>query len=174
MGDEVQRGIAELGGIVRRDRGGHADRNALRAIGEQVGEGAGQNHRLLLLAGIIVAVVDRFLVDAFHQHLRNRRQPRLGVAVGGGTVAVDIAEIALALDQGIARGKILGEAHKGIVDRLVAMRVKIAHDIADDLRAFPEHGGGVKTQQVHAIEDAPVHRLQAIARIGQSAVHDGR
>ena len=36
--DQVQRGVAQLGGIVRRDRGRHADRDALRAVGEQVRE----------------------------------------------------------------------------------------------------------------------------------------
>ena len=36
--DQEQRGVAELGGVVRRDRGRHADRDALRAVGEQIRE----------------------------------------------------------------------------------------------------------------------------------------
>jgi hypothetical protein len=48
--DQVQRRVAQLGGVVRRDRGRHADRDALRAVGEQVREAAGQHDRLFRLA----------------------------------------------------------------------------------------------------------------------------
>ena len=41
MGDEIERGVAEFGDVMRRDRGRHADRDALRAVGEQVGRPAG-------------------------------------------------------------------------------------------------------------------------------------
>ena len=44
--DQMQRRVAQLGGVVRRDRGRHADRDALRAVGEQVREAAGQHDRL--------------------------------------------------------------------------------------------------------------------------------
>ncbi len=36
--DQMQRGVAQLGRVVRRDRGRHADRNSLRAVGQQIGE----------------------------------------------------------------------------------------------------------------------------------------
>jgi hypothetical protein len=39
--DQVQRGVAQLGDVVRRDRGRHADRDALRAVRQQVGNAAG-------------------------------------------------------------------------------------------------------------------------------------
>ena len=54
------------------------------------------------------------------------------------------------------------------------MRVKIAHDVADDLRRFLEGRTRVEPQQPHAVEDAPMHRLEPVARIRQRAVHDGR
>ncbi len=120
----MQRGLAQLGGIVRRDRGRHADRDSLRAVREQVRETAGQHHRLFRLAIIIGAELDAVFVDPLEQEPGDLGHPRFGVAVGGGIVAVDIAEIALAVDQRIARGKILRQAHHGIVDRLVAMRME--------------------------------------------------
>jgi hypothetical protein len=55
--------------------------------------------------------------------LRDLGQPRLGVAHGRGVIAVDVAEIALALDQRVARGEILRLAHQRLVDRAVAVRV---------------------------------------------------
>ena len=138
VGDEVERRVAEFGDVVRRDRGRHADRDALRAVGEQVRNRGRHDDRLLGVAGVVVAPVDRIFLDALHEETGDVGHPRLGVAVGGGVVAVDVAEIALPLDQRVARGEILREAHQGLVDRLVAMRMERPHDVADDLGAFLE------------------------------------
>ncbi len=118
--------------------------------------------------------IDGVFVDAVEQQPRDLGQARFGVAVGGGVIAVDIAEIALAVDQRIARGKILRQPHQRVVDRLVAMRMEIAHHVADDLRRLLESRAGIEPQQPHAVEDAPVHGLEPVARVGQRAVHDGR
>ena len=169
----MERGVAQLRDVVGRNRSRHADRDALRAVGEQVGDRRGQDDRLLRVAGVVVAPVDRLLVDALQDEARDVGHPRLGVAVGGGVVAVDVAEIALPLDQRIARGEILGEAHQRLVDRLVAVGMERAHDVADDLGALLERRAGIELEDVHPIEDAPMHRLQPVARVGQRPVHDG-
>ena len=174
MGDEIERGVAELGDIVRRDRRRHADRDALRAVGEQVRHRRRHDDRLLRVAGIIVAPVDRIFLDALHEEAGDVGHPRLGVAIGGGVVAVDVAEIALPLDQRIARGEILGQTHQGLVDRLIAMRMERSHHVADDLGAFLESRAGIELEDVHAIENAAVHRLEPVAGVGKRAAHDGR
>ncbi len=102
------------------------------------------------------------------KQLRDRGHARFGVTVGGRIIAVDIAEIALAVDQRIARGEILRQPHHGVVDRLVAMRMERAHHVADDLGGLLERRAGVEPQQAHAIEDAPVHRLQPVAGVRQA------
>ena len=173
MGDEIERGVAKLGDVVRWNRRGHADRNALRAIGEQVRHGRGHDDRLFRIAGVIVTPIDRIFLDALHDEARDVSHARFGVPVGGGVIAVDVAEVALALDQRIARGEILSEAHQRLVDRLVAVRMERPHHVADDFRAFLEGRPRVKLQDMHAVEDAAVHRLQTIARVGKSPAHDG-
>ena len=157
--DQVQCSVAKLGGIVRRDRGRHADGDALRAVGEQVREAAGQHHRLF--AGVVIgrAQLNRVLVDAIQQQPGDVRQPGLGVAHRGRVIAVDIAKIALTVDQRIARGEILRETHHGVIDRLVAVRMVRAHYFADDLGRFLGKPARIKAQQPHAVEDAPMHRL---------------
>ena len=174
MGDEIECRIAEFGEIMRRNRSRHADGDALRAIGEQVRQSRGKNDRLLLVAGIIVAEIDGVFVDAFEQKARDIGHARFGVAIGGGTVAVDIAEVPLTLDERVARGKILREPHQGVIDRLVAVRMERPHHVADDFRAFLERGARVEPQDLHAVENAPMHRLQPVARIRQRPPHDGR
>jgi hypothetical protein len=79
----------------------------------------------------------------------------------------------LAVDQRITRGEILGEPHQCIIDRLIAVRMEIAHHVADDLCRLLERGSGIKAQQPHAVENAPMDRLQTVARVGQRAMHDG-
>ena len=173
MADQMDGGGADLARIVRRDRGRHADRDAGGAVGQQVREAAGQHDRLVLLAVIGRAEIDRVLVDAGEQRLRDLGQPRLGVAHGRGVIAVDIAEIALALDQRVARGEILRQAHQRVVDRDVAVRVELADHVADHAGAFLEAGGGIEPQLVHRVDQPPVHRLQPVAHIRQRARHDG-
>ena len=169
----MQRRVAQLGGIVRRDRCRHADGDALRAVGQQIGKRARQHDRLVLRAVIGRAKIDRVLVDAVDQQARDIGQARLGVAHGGRVIAVDIAEIALAVDQRIALGKILRQPHQGVVDGLVAVRMKFADDVADDARAFLEGRAGIEPQLLHRVEQPPMHRLEPVARIRQRAVHDG-
>ena len=54
-----------------------------------------------------------------------------------------------------------------VVDRNVAVRVELAHHVADRGRALLVLAVGTQAARVHAVEDAAVHRLQAVARVGQ-------
>jgi hypothetical protein len=92
--------------------------------------------------------------------------------MAAGVIAVDVAEVALAVDQRIALGEVLGHAHQGVVDRLVAVRVIAAHHLADHLGALA--GGRVRVQPhlAHGVEHAPLHGLEAVAHIGQRPVGD--
>ena len=172
--DQVERRRAKFGSVVRRDRRRHADRDARRTVGEDVRKGAGKDDRLLVLLVVGRAEIDRILGDAFEKRGRDVGHARFGVAHGRGVIAVDVAEIALPVDQRIAHGKVLREAHQRVVDRLVAMRMELAHHLADDAGAFGETLVGIEPQQPHGVHDAPVHGLQPVAHIGQRAVHDGR
>ncbi len=132
----MQQRCTQLVDIVRWDAGRHADGDARGAIGQQIREIGRQHHRLLLAPIVVRPEIDRVLLDAVEQLGRNRRQPRLGVTVGGRIIAVDVAEIALAVDQRVANREVLRKAGKGIVDRLVAVRMEVAHRLADDLGAL--------------------------------------
>ena len=86
----------DLAQVVRRDLGRHADRDALGPVDEQVGEPAGQDHRLGRAAVVVLAEVNGVLVDV-PQHLHGQRgQAALGVPHGRGRVVAGRAEVALA------------------------------------------------------------------------------
>ena len=174
MLDEVQQRRAQLIGIVRRDVRRHADGNAGRAVGEKVREVRGEDDRLLVGAVVRVPEVDRVFVDTVEQRLRDPRQAALGVAHGRRVIAVNVPEIPLAIDQRVAHGEILREAHERVIDRLIAVRMEVTHHLADDLRALLEPARRIELQLAHRIENATVDRFQAVAHVRQRAMHNRR
>ena len=169
-----QRG-AQLVDVVRRDAGRHADGDARRAVGQQVREVGRQDHRLLLARRRSSARKSTVSSSMPSSSVgRDLRHARFGVALGGGVIAVDVAEVALAVDQRIAHGEILRQAHQRVVDRLVAVRVVVAHRRRRrSWRTCRNPPSGSRLQLAHGVEDAPVHRLEAVAHVGQRPVHDG-
>ena len=172
--DQLQRGLTDLVGIVRRDRGRHADGDAVGAVGQKIGEGAGQDRRFVFRTVVIGAEVDGVLVEALQNEDGDIGEAGLGVSHRGGVIAVDVAEVALAVDQRVALGEVLREADHGVVDRLIAVRMVLTDDVADDAGAFLEGRGRVEAQFAHGEEQAAMDRLQAVAHVRQGAVHDGR
>ena len=159
---------------MRRDAGRHADRDAGGAIRQQVREARRQYDRLAVLAVIGLAEIDGVLVEPVEHRLGDGREAALGVTHRRGIIAIDIAEISLAVDQRITLREILREAHQRVIHGKLAMRVELADHIADDAGAFFVAGPGIETQFVHRVQDAAMHRLQPIAHIGQRARHDRR
>ena len=68
--DQRHAGIDHLAEIVRRDVGRHADRDAARAVDQQVREARREDERLFLGAVVVRLEVDRVLVDVLEQRFR--------------------------------------------------------------------------------------------------------
>ena len=167
-----EQSVDRLAQIVRRDIGRHADRDAARAVDEQVGKARRQNRGLELLLVVVRLEVDRVLVEVLQQGHRDLLEPRFGVPRGCRRVAVDRAEIALPIDQRRAHGKILRHAHQRVVDREIAVRVELAHRLADGARRLVVGPIGREIQLAHRVENAPVHRLQTVAHVRKRAADD--
>ena len=155
-----------------RDLARHPDRNALAAVDQQVGDARGQHLGLDFALVVVGAEIDGLFVDVFEQRGRDARQTRFGVPHGRGRIAVHRAEISLAIHQRVAHREGLRHADQGIVDRNVAMRVILAEYFAGDLGALSRGAIVVQPHLVHAIKNAPVHGLEAIANVGQRSAHD--
>ena len=170
--DERDRGVGDLAEVVGRDVGGHPDRDARRAVDEQVRELGRQDRRLLLGAVVVVLEVDRVLVDVGEHLGGDAGQARLRVAHGRRAVAVDRSEVALAVDERIAHREVLGEPDEGVVQGHVAVRVVLAHHLADDRGALPVGAGGGQPHLPHRVQDPAMDGLQAVADVGQRTRHD--
>ena len=114
------------------------------------------------------------LIDLGQHLVGDARQAALGVAHRRGAVAVERAEVARPVDQRIAQRERLRHADERLVERGVAVRVIAAHHVADDLRALAVLGVGGEVLLPHRVEDAALHRLEAVAHVGQRARGDDR
>ena len=167
-----QQAVDRLAEIVRRDVGRHADGDAARAVDQQVGEARRQDDRLELLLVVVRLEVDGVLVEVVEQGHRDAVEPRFGVARGRRRIAVDRAEVALAVDERRAHREVLRHAHQRVVDREIAVRMVLAHRLADGARRLVVGPVGSEIELAHRVEDAPMHRLQAVANVGQRAADD--
>ena len=174
MVDQIDRAVDDLAQIVRRDVGGHAHGDAVGAVDQQVREARGQHGGLHQRFIKVWIEINRFLVqigEHFHRHFGHAR---LGITHGRRAVAVDRAEVALAVHERIADVEVLRQAHHGVVHGGIAVRVIFTKHIADDTRRFAVRLVGRYAQLHHGIEDTAVNRLETVAHIGQRAGHDHR
>ena len=160
--------------VVRRDVRRHADRDAGGAVDQQIRNARRQHHRLVARAVVIGAERDRVLLDLGQHLVADARQPALGVAHRRGVVAVERSEVARAVDERIPQREGLRHAHERLVERGVAVRMVVAHHVADHLRALAVLGVGGQVLLPHRVQDAALHRLQAVADVRQRARGDDR
>ncbi|MGY4313002.1 hypothetical protein ACVWW1_002305 [Bradyrhizobium sp. JR3.5] len=170
--DQRHAGVDDLAEIVRRDVGRHADGDAAGAIDQQVREPGRQNRRLLLRVVVVRLEIDGVHVDVGQNGKRRLRQPCLGISIGRRRIAVHRAEIALAVDQRHPQREVLRHADHRVVNRLVAMRMIFTDHVADDAGGLDVFLVRRVSLLMHRIEDAPVHRLEPVARVGQRTRHD--
>ena len=132
--------------------------------------------RIVGLGQLVVVVrheVDDVLVETRRHRQGGGRHARLGVAGRGGSV-VERAEVAVAVDQRQAQRERLGQTHHRVVDRRVAVRVQLAHDLADDARRLHVRAVRAKAHLRHLEEDAALHRLEPVAGVRQGTGVDHR
>ena len=166
------RGVDGLAQVVRRDVRGHAHGDALRAVHQQVGEARGKNRGLFEALVVVGLEVHRFLVQVAQQLHGHLVQAGLGVTHGRRAVAVDGAEVAVAVHQRHAHRERLGQAHHCVVHGGVAVRVVLADDVADRTGRFHVRAVRRVAGLVHGVQDAAVNRLQAVTHVRQGARDD--
>jgi len=149
----------DLTEVVGRDVGRHADGDAGCAIDQEIRYPGRQHGRLLLGAVVVLLEVDGVLVDVGEHLVGDPGEPRLGVPHRRGRVAVDRAEITLAVDQRVAEREGLRHPNHRVIDGGVAVRVIELHHLAHEGGALLVARPGGGTFAKHGVEDAALHRL---------------
>ena len=156
-------GVAHLAQIEAADLGRHAHSDALIGGHQHVGEGGGQQGRLLHGVVIVVHKVHGVAVQIAEQLGADGGELGLGIAAGGvGHVAgVDLAEVALAVHKGVQQGLVaLGQTHHGLIDGLIAVGVQ-THGLAHDVGGLGA-AAGEKPHLVHGVQELTVSGLEAV------------
>ena len=172
--DQIDGGVDDFSEIVRRNVGGHADSDAARSVDDEIGDARGKNGRLD--GGLVVVgnEVDGFHVDVGHHFAGDALHAALGVAHGGGRIAVDGAEVALPIDERAAQRKGLRHADQRVVDGGVAVGMVDTHGLADDLGALGVFLVVLQAHLAHGVEHAAMDGLEAVAGIRKRAPDDHR
>ena len=157
--------IDNLGRIMRRNAGRHADGDAACTICQQIGEQTGHNLGLFVFTIVGRAKVRCVLIKPVHELNRCARQTRFGISIRSGIIAVDVAKVALPVHQRVTQRKSLREPHHCVINGLVAMRVIFTDNIADNTGTFLIAARRIKLEQTHRPQQTPVYRFQPIAQI---------
>ena len=170
--DQQDGGVDDFAQIVRRNVGGHADGDAAGAVDQQIRNARRKDEGLF--AGLIEIgnEVDGFFFEIGENIFGNFGEARFGVPHGRGRIAVDGAEISLAVDERVAHVEILREANERGIDDRFTVRMIIAGSVAADFGAFAVAAIGGQAEIVHGHQDAALHGLEAVAHVGESAGDD--
>ena len=175
MVQHVDGGVDDFAHVVRRHVGRHAHRDALRAVDQQVGEAPGQHGGLDGGPVVVGRHVDGLLVDVGHELEGQGGEPALGVAHGRRpVVGAPATEAAVTVDERVAQRELLDHAGQRLVDGRVTVGVVRPHDVADHLGALVVRPVGPEPVVEHGVEDPAVHRLEAVAHVGQGPGDDDR
>ena len=156
-------GVQQFVEVVRQDLDRKAHRDTVGALREQQRELHRQHHRLLVGAVVRGDVLGNFLVEGHLQ--RELAQARLDIAGRSGRVTgIDIAPVTLAVDEIV----FLAQAHERILDGGVAVRM-VLHGVAHDAGHLVV---AAVVGLLHGVEDAALHRLEAVLDMRNGTVQD--
>jgi hypothetical protein len=74
----------------------------------------------------------------------------------------------MAIDEWESGCKRLGQAHGGVIDRAISVRVQLTHDLTDDSGALHVTLIWAQTHIEHLMEDATLDRLETVTGIRES------
>ena len=170
--DELLDRGRDLAQVVRRDVGRHADRDARRAVDEQVWDPRRQHGGLYFRVVVVRNHVNGLFLDVGHQLAGDRGELRFRVPHRRRWVPVHAAEVALAFDQRVAQREGLRHAHQCVIYRGIAVRVVQLHHISDERRRLLGSAAARRARTVHGVEDSPLHRLEPVTHVGQRPADD--
>ena len=168
VSNEVPCCLDYLAKVVWRHVCRHAHSDSAGTVHQQIGERSGQDFRLEQLPVVVGDEVNDVFVETLrHGHCLGS-ETGLGVAAGSGAV-VERTEIPVSVDEGNAQAERLRQADECVVDRAIAVRVQLAHHLADNSRALDVPLVGTQSHVGHLIDDSTLYRLQSVSSIRKRA-----
>ncbi len=170
--DQENGGVDDFAQVVWGNVGSHTDGDAAGAVDEQIRNTRRQDHGLFTGLVKVGNKVDGFFFEVGEDVFGDFRQARFGVPHGRRGIAVDGAEVSLPVDQRVAHVEVLRQANERGIDDGFAVRVIVAGSVAADFCALAVAAVGGQAEVVHGHQDAALHRLEAVAHVGERARDD--
>ena len=170
--DNRNRAVDDFADIVSRDIRRKTDRYAVCAVHEKVGESARQKHRLFHRIVEVPLPWYGILFQVFQDFHRKGIQAGFGVTHCRRAVAVDTAEVAVAVDQHFSHIERLRHSDHSVVNGRVAVGVEFAQTFADDTRRLLMRFVRGVSEFVHSVKDTALHGFKTVFDARNGAVKD--
>ena len=170
--DQRKTAVDHFAQVVRRNVRRHSDGDSGRAVQQQIRHAIRQHLRHLQRFVVVRDERHGFFVEVFEHFARDTRHPHFRVAHRRRRIAIDRAEVALAVDEAIPHRKRLRHAHDRVVHGDIAVRMVFTDHVADDPRRLHVRPVVRVVEFVHRIQHASMDGLQPIANVGQCAADD--
>ena len=158
---------------MRRCAGCHTNRDTLGSVHQQVGNLDGQNAWFFLRLIEVGQKIHHVFVQIRQKSLlRDLRQTCFRITHCCRTVTLNIAEIAMAVNQGHFLLKILSHYHKRFIDGTVTVGMVFTHGISHDTSRFTIGSVVAYTEFIHIIKSSSLYRLQSVPHIRQCTCND--
>ena len=157
------RGIADLFQVKAAELGGHAHGDAAVGGYQNIGEGGGQQRRLLHGVVVVIHEVHGVAVDVLEDLTADGGELRLRIPGGGpGHIpGIGLTEVALGVHKRRQQSAVaLGETHHRIVDGGVAVGIQ-THGLAHDVGGLRPRSRQ-QTHFIHGVEQLAVGGLEAV------------
>ena len=165
--------VSDLGEIVWRHRGCHANSDAAGAVHQQVGKQARKTLGLGRVAVVRWCELDRLFVKLAEHGHGCWRESTLGVPVRRWGL-VQAAEVPLRIDQRDVAREVLAHTDEGVVDGTIAVWVVFTNGVTNDSSALAVRAIGANAHTEHGVQDAALDRLEAITDVGNRSACNNR
>ena len=170
--EQEQEAVDGFAQVVRRNVGGHSDRDSRSPVQQEVGDAGRQDDRFAHRFVVVGLELDGVLVDVGQQLFGQPGHAHLGVPHGRRRVSVDRAEIALSVHQWLPHGEFLGEPHDRVVNGRLSVGMVLADDVADDPSRFLVGFVVDIPQLLHGKKHPAMNRFQAVPHVRQRPSDD--
>ena len=119
----------------------------------------GQHVRLFQTVVVVRGEIDRVLLNILQHFHRKLTHAGFRVTVCSRRVAVYGTEVAVAVNEHIAHGKILRKTHQRVINRSIAVRMVAAQYGTDGIRALSVSLFRPQSVFIHGVENTTVDRL---------------
>ncbi|KUG14557.1 hypothetical protein ASZ90_015802 [hydrocarbon metagenome] len=167
-----QDGIAGLAQVVRGHLGRHTDRDAIRAVHEQVRDLCREHDRFFERLVVVGDKSNGLLLDILEHGLGIGREPDLGVPARGCRVPINGPEVPLALDEHVPVRERLGHLDDRVVDGGIAMGMELPHHLPDHPRALLGRLVARVPHLPHRVQGTTVDRFQPVSGIRDGTADD--